>query len=83
MPHATLTSKGQLTLPKELRERLRLEKGDRIEFTVDNEGRLIGIPARKGGVETPAGSLHHLAGSKTVSLEEMDRAIRRRFGKPE
>ena len=36
MPRATLTSKGQLTLPKALRERLRLDTGDWIDFTVDD-----------------------------------------------
>lgn len=83
MPRATLTSKGQVTLPKALRKRLRLEKGDRIEFSVDEKGRLIGIPERKGGFETAAGALHHLAGKRPVSLEEMDDAIRRRYGETE
>ena len=82
MPRATLTSKGQLTLPKALRERLRLETGDQIDFTVDDNGRLLGIPARQEGAETAAGALRHLAGKKPVSLEEMDRTIRRRYGKP-
>ena len=83
VPRATLTSKGQLTLPKALRERLRLETGDRIDFVVDDKGRLIGIPARPGGEEDLAGSLRHLAGTTPVSLEEMDQVIRRRYGKPE
>ena len=83
MPSAKLTSKGQLTLPKELRERLRLEKGDRIDFTVDEGGRLIGTPARRGGVETAAGALRHLSRERPVSLEEMDLAIRGRYRDPE
>lgn len=83
MPRATLTSKGQLTLPKQLRDRLRLEVGDRIDFTVDDRGRLIGIPARRAGGEAVSGSLRHLAKRQPVSLEEMERAIRLRHGKPE
>lgn len=34
MSTATLTSKGQTTVPKEIREHLRLHAGDRIEFVI-------------------------------------------------
>jgi antitoxin PrlF len=49
MPHpaaleATVTSKGQITLPKMLRERLGLKRGSRIRFRVDARGRLQGEP---------------------------------------
>ena len=78
MSRATLTSKGQITLPKALRERLRLEKGDRIDFKVDDRGRLIGIPMRRRQRGISAGALRHLAKKRPVSLEEMDEAIRQR-----
>ena len=68
MSRSTLTSKGQLTLPKAIRDRLRLESGDRIDFVVDAKGRLIGIPARKEGPKVDAGSQHHMAKSKPVSV---------------
>ena len=35
---ATISSKGQLTLPKEVRERLGVDKGDEVEFTLDDQG---------------------------------------------
>ena len=35
---ATISSKGQLTLPKEVRARLGVEKGDEVEFTLDDRG---------------------------------------------
>lgn len=35
---ATISSKGQLTLPKEVRRRLGVEKGDEVEFTLDDHG---------------------------------------------
>ena len=35
MPVATLTSKGQITIPRVVRERLRLETGDKLDFSVD------------------------------------------------
>jgi AbrB family looped-hinge helix DNA binding protein len=41
---ATVTSKGQITLPKRLRERLGLKRGSRIRFCVDAQGRLQGEP---------------------------------------
>jgi antitoxin PrlF len=49
MPHpaaleATVTSKGQITLPRMLRERLGLKRGSRIRFRVDARGRLQGEP---------------------------------------
>ncbi len=35
---ATISSKGQLTLPKAVRERLGVGKGDEVEFTLDDQG---------------------------------------------
>ena len=42
---STITSKGQLTVPQEIRKRLGLETGDRVEFVVE-EGRTVIRPAR-------------------------------------
>jgi len=39
VPYATLTSKGQLTVPKDVRERLGLSPGDRVAIEVDGENR--------------------------------------------
>jgi AbrB family looped-hinge helix DNA binding protein len=39
MPSATVTSKGQITLPKVIRDLLRLDKGDRVDFVVQDDGR--------------------------------------------
>jgi len=48
MPHdialeATVTSKGRITIPKSLRERMGLKWGSRIRFRVDAHGRLQGV----------------------------------------
>jgi len=73
---ATLTSKGQLTIPKAVRNRLHLRAGDKVEF-VFNENSVEMIPvsgsvrALKGMVAKP---------EKAVSLDEMDRAIRESAG---
>jgi antitoxin PrlF len=45
-----ISSKGQVTLPREIRERLGLRTGDRVEFLVD-DGRTVIRPAR--AVENP------------------------------
>jgi antitoxin PrlF len=42
---STMTSKGQLTVPQEIRKRLGLETGDRVEFVME-EGRTVIRPAR-------------------------------------
>ena len=41
MPVSTLTSKGQITIPQEIREELQLRKGQRLEFRLDAKRRLI------------------------------------------
>ncbi len=35
---ATMTSKGQVTLPKQLRETLKLEPGSKLDFTLQDDG---------------------------------------------
>lgn len=75
MSTSTLTSKGQITLPKEIRDRLGLRVGDRVRFRETAEGTIV--------VETETGSLMDLFGAlsappgKHVTLEEMDEAIRK------
>jgi antitoxin PrlF len=43
---ATVTSKGQVTLPKELRKRLGLQKGSRIRFSIPSSGAIKVEPVR-------------------------------------
>ena len=38
---STLTSKGQITLPVELRRRWELKPGDRLDFSLDPDGRVV------------------------------------------
>jgi len=41
---ATVTSKGQVTIPKEIRETLRIEAGTELEFVVEQDGELTVRP---------------------------------------
>jgi antitoxin PrlF len=44
----TLTSKGQVTIPKHIRDALNLVPGARVEFAVNVEGELVVRPAKAG-----------------------------------
>jgi len=74
MSIATLTSKGQVTIPKDVRDRLRLHPGDRLEFVVEQDGT---IRVRRRSVD-----LMSLVGmfkaDRHVTVEEMNEAIARR-----
>ena len=77
MAMGTVTSKGQTTIPKSVRDRLALKAGDRLEFVVQDDGAVLMVPATV--------SLDELEGmlprpSRTVTLDDMDRAIRERGG---
>lgn len=81
MPTSTLTSKGQVTIPKRIRDRLGLRVGTRLEFRIDAAGKLVVEPERAGRLGRVPGLLRHLAGERPVTVEEMDEAIRRQVGK--
>lgn len=76
MPSATMTSKGQITIPAEIRSELGIDAGDRVEFVRNEEtGRYEMIPATvpvqalKGIVPKP---------KRPVSISDMNEAIRKR-----
>ena len=78
MSVATLTSKGQITLPKAIREQLQLQPGDRVEFLVGPDGQITVWPVTsnvtilKGLIPKP---------KQPVSLEAMRTAIKQRGGR--
>jgi len=76
MPQSQLSTKGQLVVPKEVRDFLRLRPGDRIDFVVRDSGEVVIRPAVVD-VQHLRGLLHR-PGRAPVALEEMDRAIRER-----
>lgn len=78
MSTSTLTSKGQTTIPKDVRKRLNLSPGDRLEFVIDGDGRVLVLPANIDASEL-AGMFKPPA--RTVSVGDMNRAIRKRGGR--
>jgi len=79
MTVSTITTKGQITIPGEIRRHLKLKPGDRVEFLVEPDGKVILVPAAVDvselkGLLAPA--------PRRVSLEEMEAAIRRRSKTP-
>jgi len=72
MTTVTLTSKGQLTIPRSLRDALGLAPGARLQASIDRQGRLVLVPSRYEPEEL---FLHRPAVSRRLSLEEMDQAI--------
>lgn len=72
MPRAKLTSKGQVTIPKAIRDRLRLRAGVTLHFTVDPSGRIIVTPLTLG-IDDLIGSLPKPR--KALTLEEIEDVI--------
>ncbi|MBP5510461.1 MAG: AbrB/MazE/SpoVT family DNA-binding domain-containing protein [Kiritimatiellae bacterium] len=70
--YTTLSSKGQVTIPVEIRNRLRLNTGDRIEFVIFESDRVEMIP-RRGSVGALKGIVKW--SGQPVTLAEMDDAI--------
>jgi len=76
MALSTITSKGQTTIPGEIRRHLKLRPGDRVEFIVEPDGRVILVPATMDASE-PKGLL--APAPRPVTLEEMEAIIRKQL----
>lgn len=73
----TLTTKGQITLPKALRDALHLKTGDKIIFEEQNNGSYL-LKARTTDVSVLKGCVAYKG--KAVTLEDMDAAIIKNAG---
>jgi AbrB family looped-hinge helix DNA binding protein len=72
MFESTITSKGQTTVPSEIRKRFNLRSGDRVLWHVE-EGRIV-LRAKNRSIKDLVGMLHR-PGQRPISVEEMDEAI--------
>jgi antitoxin PrlF len=73
MTAATVTSKGQITIPASVRQALQVEPGDRLEFVQVDTGRFEIVAATHSITE-----LKGMFGKprRRVSVEDMNKAIR-------
>jgi antitoxin PrlF len=74
---STVTSKGQITIPKAIRDRLRLQAGHRVEFQVDRQGQVI-MRAKNVDIRELKGIIRSTR-KTPVSVEEMNEAIARGY----
>jgi antitoxin PrlF len=77
----TITSKGQITLPKDIRDRLALKVGDRLRVSADQHGRVTLDRERGATASDLFGVLNRLAPARPASLGDMRAAVRRRAGR--
>jgi antitoxin PrlF len=75
MPSATVTSKNQITIPAEIRKRLGIRPGSRVEFVPGSDG-VVKFKTKKGSFRELAGILH-VPGMKPMTPRSIDRSIMR------
>ena len=80
MPSSTLTRKGQTTIPKQVRDHLKLQSGDQLDFLIREDGTVV-LRAATLHVRELKGILHR-KNMKSVSVDAMNDAIRKRFRAP-
>jgi antitoxin PrlF len=75
MPTSTLSSKGQVTIPKEIREALRIDPGDRVLFVVRTDG-VVELRPETINLLDLVGILEPSAGQR-ATVDEINAAVRR------
>lgn len=71
---STVTQKGQVTIPKSVRDNLHLVTGDKVEFIFNDKGEVTLKPVTCKVVDV-AGRLSKYKKSRPVTIEEMDQAV--------
>lgn len=72
MPRAKISSKGQITIPKALREALNIHRGDKVEMEL-GDGHIAIRPVHQDLAEKLRGSLSHIEASLADELIEEHR----------
>ena len=77
MPSSSITSKGQITIPKVVREVLGVQAGDRVSFRIQDNGTVL-VEAETVDVLSLRGALRPKV--RGVTVEDMNEAIRKGGG---
>ncbi len=70
---ATITSKGQVTVPKNIRDQLNITAGTQLDFTLNNDGTISVRPLNRTALSI-VGILKR-PGQKAVTIEQMNDTI--------
>lgn len=70
---ATITSKGQVTVPKNIRDQLNIQAGTQLDFTLNDDGTISVRPLNRTALSI-VGILKR-PGQKVVTIEQMNDAI--------
>lgn len=74
---STLTSKGQITIPKAIRDNLHISTGDKLDFRVNADG-VVGLVPIKKSIDEVFGCLAGKVKNK-LSIEDMNSKIAKRY----
>lgn len=77
MSTATITTKGQITIPKKVRDDLHLSTGDIIEIVIVKDGEAVMRPVTKKASDVF--SILKDKVNRTVSVEEMNDVLKKKF----
>lgn len=77
MATATITSKGQVTIPKKIRDKLGLKPGDKINFELNEQGKLE-VSTKTYSIMDTAGILYR-PGQKAKTIKEMNEGVAEYF----
>lgn len=76
METSRLSSKGQITIPKKIREILNVQTSDKLVFIPLEEGKVL-ITTEQKPAACIFGSLKHRKKNQPITLEQMDEAIKK------
>ena len=77
MASSTVTSKGQITIPKKIREQLSIRTGDKVDFSIEQDGSVKMLPIGKR-VSEVFGAFHSKA-TERLSDDEIKRRLKQAF----
>jgi antitoxin PrlF len=70
--HTTITSKGQVTIPKRIRDALHLEPGSAVQFALNDQGQVVLSPAKKAAARGAKDRFAAARGKATVKWRTDD-----------